>query len=400
MTISTWQRVFMTVCLIGRYDIGQAVYNGKLASSGNPLYILMGDPALYLSKPAGVCSLTLSDDTLKSRGLYSVKGKISGLPGSFNGQALFTLFDFARADSSDATHSLKFEVPGQPIVRFGAAIQSDSFTAGFILPNMASVRAESLVVAGVRLGVYVWGSNSDASGALNNNLYIGGAVAPDTTDKAKPNIELWINDAKLADGDPVGKSAQLTVKIKDNAGLNIIPFPQLANDQTSQVQLLINGQKLENLSNSFLFDIGCTNSGQALWTVPENLKIGINKLKLSACDLAFNKGLLEINLNVLASSGENKIDGLYNYPNPFKQSTCFTFNLYQEGDVTINIYTIGGRMIKTLAQSGRSFGYNQIYWDGRDADGNVLANGVYFYKIAVKGQSGEASAVGKMVVMK
>ncbi len=76
------------------------------------------------------------------------------------------------------------------------------------------------------------------------------------------------------------------------------------------------------------------------------------------------------------------------------------FNLYQEGDVTINIYTIGGRMIKTLIQSGRSFGYNQIYWDGRDADGSVLANGVYFYKITVQGASGEASKIGKIVVMK
>ena len=91
---------------------------------------------------------------------------------------------------------------------------------------------------------------------------------------------------------------------------------------------------------------------------------------------------------------------MYNYPNPFKQGTCFTFNLYQEGDVIINIYTIGGRMIKTLEQGGRSFGYNQIYWDGRDADGSALANGVYFYKISVSGQSGEASQMGKMVVMK
>jgi flagellar hook assembly protein FlgD len=126
----------------------------------------------------------------------------------------------------------------------------------------------------------------------------------------------------------------------------------------------------------------------------------MNKFRFSVYDLASKRGVLEISLNVLASSGVNKIDGTYNYPNPFIQSTCFTFNLYQEGNVTIKIYTIGGRLIKTLAQSGRSFGYNQIYWDGRDADGCFLANGVYFYKITVKGQSGEASAMGKMVVMK
>ena len=381
------------------YDIGQAVYNSKFTFD-NPLYILMGDPALYLSKPAGTCSLELSEDTLKSRGLYSVNGKINGLPSFLNGQALLTLYDATRTDSSDFTHSLKFKIPGQPIIKFSALVQSDSLNANFILPDMTSIMDDSLVASGIRLGVYAWGANSDASGALNNNLFINGAIAPDTTDKTKPIIEIWANDTKLTDGDIVVKLFQLSVKIKDNSGLNIIPFPQLANDQASQLLLLINGQELKNLSEGFTFDVGSTYSGQALWTVPENLKNGTNKLRLSAFDLAYNKGILEINLNILDSPGENKIDGVYNFPNPFKQGTCFTFNLYQEGDVTINIYTIGGRMIKTLVQSGRSFGYNQIYWDGRDADGSVLANGVYFYKITVQGASGEASKIGKIVVMK
>ncbi|MBI4726160.1 type IX secretion system sortase PorU [candidate division TA06 bacterium] len=377
------------------YDIGQAVYNGKLASGGNHLYILMGDPALYLAKPAGVCSLVLNDDTLKSRGLYSVKGKISGLTSSFNGQALLTLYDAVRTDSSLYTHSLKFKIPGQPLVKFGAMVQNDSLSASFILPNISSLRSETL--SGARLGVYAWGSNADVSGVLGGDLWIGGTDTAALSDTVKPNIELWANDVKLINGDPVGTSSRLAVKVRDDAGLNVIPFSA---SQTDQVQLLINDKELKNLSDDFIFDIGSTNSGQALWTVPENFKIGSNKLRLSACDLASNKGVLEINLNVLASSGENKIDGVYNYPNPFRQSTCFTFNLYQEGDVTIKIYTIGGRMIKTLAQNGRSFGYHQIYWDGRDADGSLLANGVYFYKITVKGQSGEASAIGKMVVMK
>jgi hypothetical protein len=378
------------------YDMGQAVYQSKLASGGNPLYILMGDPALCLSRPVAVCSLNLNADTLKSRGIYSVKGKISGRSGSFNGQALLTLYDVSRTDSSLFTHSLKYTIPGQPILKFGALVQSDSLNAGFILPNIASLRSETL--SGARLSIYAWGSNTDASGILGGTLWIGGIDTASLADTAKPTIELWANDLKLTDGDPVGISSLLTVKIKDDKGLNIIPFSAA---QTDQVQLLINGQELKNLSSDFVFDIGSNNSGRAAWTVPASLKADTtHKFRFSVYDLISKRGLLEMDLKVISSSGENKIDGAYNYPNPFKQGTCFTFNLYQPGDVVIRIYTIGGRMIKTLSQAGRSFGYNQLYWDGRDADGSALANGVYFYKISVKGPSGEASQMGKMVVMK
>jgi hypothetical protein len=377
------------------YDIGQAVYGSKFTFN-NPLYILMGDPALFLSRPAGSCSLTLSDDTLKSRGLYSVKGKISGLPRQFNGQALLTVYDAARTDCSILTPSLTFTVPGKPIIRFGSAVQGDSLNASFILPNMTSIRAESLVVAGARLSVYAWSTSFDASSILGGNLWLGGAVASDTSDKAKPIIEVWNNDVKLADGDVVGKSSRLTVKVGDDRGLNIISF---LTSQTDQLQLVVDDKlPVYCLGADFVFDNGSNVSGQAVWPVSTNT--GPHKFKFSAYDLASNKGVLEINLNVLASSGDNKIDGVYNYPNPFKQGTCFTFNLYQEGDVTVKIYTIGGRTIKTLTQSGRSIGYNQLYWDGRDADGSLLANGVYFYKISVKGPSGEASKIGKLAVMK
>ncbi|MDO9391301.1 MAG: type IX secretion system sortase PorU [bacterium] len=375
------------------YDIGQAFYQGKLASGGNSLYILMGDPALYLRKPADVCSLVLSDDTLKSRGLYSVKGKISGRPVSFNGQALLTLYDVSRRDSSLFTPTLTFMIPGQPLIKFGAVVQNDSLNASFILPNISSLRSETL--SGARLGGYSWGPNSDASGFLPGSLWIGGIDTAFLSDTAKPKIELWANEVKLADGDQVGKSSQLSVNISDDRGLNIIPFSA---SQTDQVQLLIDGSKLYNISNDFVFDIGSAVAGRTTWSVAADS--GLHRFRFTAYDLTGKKGVLDMNLKVSSQETSNKIDGVYNYPNPFKQSTCFTFNLYQEGDVTIKIYTIGGRMIKTLTQSGRSFGYNQIYWDGRDADGDLLANGVYFYKVSVKGAAGEASKIGKLVVMK
>jgi len=380
----------------GNSDLGQAVYDGKLASGGNPLYVLMGDPALYLSKPAGVCSLSLNADTLRSRGTYSAGGRVSGLNGILEGQALLTLYDVTRQDSSLYTPSLKYEIPGRPLINFGAEVRSGVLETPFILPNMASIRAETL--SGARLGAYAWGQAGDASGFLGRELWIGGTDTSTLSDTCKPWIEVWANGVMLADGDNVEKGSQLSVKVKDDRGINIIPFSA---SQTDLVQVLIDGTDLRNISGDFIYDTGSPTSGEISWTLPSSLRADTtHKFRFTAYDLTAKKGVLELDLKVLSLFGENRIDGVYNYPNPFKQGTCFTFNLYQEGDVILNIYTIGGRRIKTLAQNGRSYGYNQIFWDGRDAEGSLLANGVYFYKITVKGQSGEASALGKMVVMK
>ncbi len=90
----------------------------------------------------------------------------------------------------------------------------------------------------------------------------------------------------------------------------------------------------------------------------------------------------------------NKMDLLqvYNFPNPFTNKTYFTFKLTQIPDqLKINIYTIAGRLIKRIEKKSSQLNYdlNKIEWDGRDADGDVIANGTYLYKVII--QKGEKS---------
>ena len=49
----------------------------------------------------------------------------------------------------------------------------------------------------------------------------------------------------------------------------------------------------------------------------------------------------------------------------------------------IKIYTVAGRLIKeiTAPTSAMTIGFNRIYWDGRDEDGDEISNGIYFYKV-------------------
>jgi hypothetical protein len=97
-----------------------------------------------------------------------------------------------------------------------------------------------------------------------------------------------------------------------------------------------------------------------------------------------------------------KIIDLKNFPNPMKNETNFIVNL--SGNMPpsmskIKIFTVAGRLIKTI-ETPLNIGYNQIFWDGRDADGDYIANGVYLYKLIIEGNSKRETSLQKLVVLK
>ncbi len=80
-----------------------------------------------------------------------------------------------------------------------------------------------------------------------------------------------------------------------------------------------------------------------------------------------------------------------NYPNPFNPVTKINFALPKQGFVTLKIYDVTGREIKTLVNEVKQAGYYTV-----DFNGSHLSSGVYFYKI----QSGDFSSVKRMVLIK
>lgn len=80
-------------------------------------------------------------------------------------------------------------------------------------------------------------------------------------------------------------------------------------------------------------------------------------------------------------SSELAIESVLNVPNPTAAATEFTYILSRPAEVVIRIFTISGRLIRILRGVPGRAGYNQVRWDGRDADGHLLANGVYLYTV-------------------
>jgi flagellar hook assembly protein FlgD len=60
--------------------------------------------------------------------------------------------------------------------------------------------------------------------------------------------------------------------------------------------------------------------------------------------------------------------------------------------VKINVYTISGRLVKQIEEKDINQKFVKINWDGRDEDGDIIASGVYLYKMIVR-KSGESMSV-------
>jgi hypothetical protein len=85
-----------------------------------------------------------------------------------------------------------------------------------------------------------------------------------------------------------------------------------------------------------------------------------------------------------------------NYPNPFNPSTAIEFTLPRSGQVTLEVYDIVGRKVRTLVSEAVTAGTKRVIWDGCNSDGAAVASGVYFYRITAS----DFSETRKMLLLK
>ena len=94
--------------------------------------------------------------------------------------------------------------------------------------------------------------------------------------------------------------------------------------------------------------------------------------------------MLPVNLDSIGQPTQNLL--LQNYPNPFNPETWIPYQLSEDTDVSISIYGTTGELVRTLSLGFQSAGfYNSreraAYWDGRNALGERVASGTYFYQL-------------------
>jgi hypothetical protein len=85
-----------------------------------------------------------------------------------------------------------------------------------------------------------------------------------------------------------------------------------------------------------------------------------------------------------------------NYPNPFNPITTLRYDLPENGLVTIIIYDMLGREVKTLINQTQDAGYRSVIWDATNNYGKPVSAGIYLYQL----QAGEYIQTKKMVLLK
>lgn len=85
------------------------------------------------------------------------------------------------------------------------------------------------------------------------------------------------------------------------------------------------------------------------------------------------------------------------YPNPFNPQTAIRFDLPQASRVSLRIYDVAGRLVRTLAESeAHQAGRREIVWRGKDESGRQVSAGVYFCRL----EAGAFQATKRMTLIK
>ena len=71
-----------------------------------------------------------------------------------------------------------------------------------------------------------------------------------------------------------------------------------------------------------------------------------------------------------------------NYPNPFNPATEIVYALPQQVHVILTVYDVSGREVRRLVNTSQAPGRYRVRWDGKDAQGQSVRSGVYFYRLA------------------
>lgn len=215
-------------------------------------------------------------------------------------------------------------------------------------------------------------------------------VVRDTT---RPTYHISVDGGPLYDGDYVSARPSIRVEVFDNSPLTI--------SDPSSVAIRVDDRRVQLGSwPDSLFEPG-SGPMKAVATIRPLLATGEHTLSVEVHDASGNPADSAGAQLWFRTDERLRLINVVNYPNPFSQSTSFTFTLtgtQLPEELRMRIFTVTGRLVREfrVPRGQLRFGFNQIPWDGNDRDGDEIANGLYFYKISIMTEGGTEEVVQKL----
>jgi hypothetical protein len=417
----TYQALFLRDAY-GRVVVNRpamALYTYKLGGNiwNDQKFFFMGDPTMRLQYPSGYAAI----DSINNASVDSVGGSPRTGPVAMQSLSTVTVAGSMRdaSDRIDTTFAgtmtlivndasrrqtivnfypgvnWSYLATGSTIFRGENTVSNGRFRATFVVPKdifFGDSTGRGRVVA------YCTNASEDAEG-YTGNVAFRGTDSTTTNDKAGPQMAIYLNNRAFRPGDLVGPNPTLLVDLADSNGINTS-----ASGIGHRIEAWLNNSSQSiDLTDDYTSKVNNYRQGTIQYQLSA-LPTGNNTLRLRAWDSFNNSNTVETAFEV-ASDKNLVISDVMNYPNPYASGTTFfTFHQNQTAplNVTIKIYTVAGRMIKALEMTTGGESFVRIPWDGRDADGDGIANGVYLYKVLASTTDGQFSseALGKLAVVK
>jgi hypothetical protein len=377
--------------------VGLALLLAKISSAGSSSlnqhngqkYVLLGDPAMRLESPSAQLALTDSLlATLDSGHLLQVEAQVQqgGAPRTdFTGR-----YDLEVRAARDHSGYLMSSCP-VPGARIDYAIDGAAIFHGTGTVTAGKVTAELLVPTAMAFGTdgrlrLLAESGNEQVVALKEPMPAR-RVTSQSQDAAGPRITLAFENAGK-DG-AVLPGAVMTAGLDDPSGINV-----QARSPASAITLEIDSSDIAtDVTSAFALDDGRFDRGSLRFTLPQDITAGKHTATLRASDMVGNVGTATLAFTVVQVGGEPQITMLP-FPNPFAESTRFVM----EGPATdlttveLRIFALDGTPVRTLREEVLSPGQIVIGWDGRDALGDEIANGVYLYTVRASLRAATSSA--------
>ena len=362
-------------------------------------FLLLGDPTLRLLAPRYRAVIDqLSPDSIQALGKMSVSGHIqkdSSVWNDFDGNMLVRVMDTRKEKTytnPELDRSTSYLKEGNTLFNGQVKVQQGQFKVNFIIPKDISYGGNQ-----AKISLYFWNDESSGAGMKNNLAVSQSAVNLD--DNEGPDMHIHFGDANFLGGDLVSPNLTLHVELIDSiSGINT------AGSIGHQITMTLNDDfsQSTDITEYFKYDPESFVKGSIQYPIYE-LEPGEHTMTVKAWDNSNNSSVLTTHFNVITQE-KLKIRNPVTWPNPMHESCSFRFQLSQNADVSIKVYTLAGRLVQAFDKMPLNAGYNvfPLEWDGRDKDHSTLANGVYLYKITAKTNQEEhqksAHTVGKLII--
>ena len=394
---------------------------------------LLGDPMVAVSRPKQDVQITkfkvngvdvdFNSHQIKALDFIEIEGEVlnnSQLDIGFNGNVQNILYEkpvskALRNNKGFANFTpYSFTEEFKTIYKGTSKVTDGKFTVKYYVPKDINYE-----LGDRKLVLYAYSDTKDA--VMHTKVKVGGLNENGLNDNEIPQGKLYMNNLNFANGGITDRDPYLIGCLTDNTGINATGA-SIGHD----IVATIDGKIQDAYVLNEYFESGdsnpCVNKyfedyqkGQVIYQL-KNLELGQHQVELKFWDINNNSNTATLDFVVMESgSNQIRIDKLLNWPNPFTHNTFFHFehNCDTELDVMVQIYTVSGRLVKTIRQTvsaepfreGYRTGKYAIEWDGLDDFGDKIGKGTYLYKVNVKGVNGElckgnATAIERLVILK